>query len=147
MLPSQLIQALTVYSHMKARHIITLFAAALSGGIVLAQGPRPDDLGASPQPVGEAGVAWYTTWATALDDSEVSNVWPLVKRRLGLGDPYEIRRFISGDGDRIPLWTGYALGNRIVQSYLKQHPRSRAASLVGMQAELIFEGSGFGQKV
>mgnify|MGYP004268969097 CR=1 FL=1 len=58
---------------MKARPIITLFATALSGGIVLAQGPRPDDLGASPQAVGEAGVAWYTTWETALDEAKRSN--------------------------------------------------------------------------
>ena len=73
MLPSQLIQALTVYSHMKARPIVTLCATVLSGGIVVAQGPRPDDLGASPQPVGEAGVAWYTTWETARDEAKRSN--------------------------------------------------------------------------
>ncbi len=42
----------------------TLLITCLSGGILLGQGgPRPDDLGASPQPVGESGVAWYTTWA------------------------------------------------------------------------------------
>ena len=46
----------------------------LSGGILLGQGgPRPDDLGASPQPIGEAGVAWYTTWEPALEEARRSN--------------------------------------------------------------------------
>ena len=38
-----------------------------------AQGPRPNDLGASPQGVGEPGVAWYTTWDTALAEAKRSN--------------------------------------------------------------------------
>ena len=38
-----------------------------------AQGPRPTDLGPSPQPVGEAGVAWYTTWDTALAEAKRTN--------------------------------------------------------------------------
>jgi len=70
--PAQLIGVLIVYSPMKA--LGTLLITCLSGGILLGQGgPRPDDLGASPQPVGEAGVAWYTTWATALDEARRSN--------------------------------------------------------------------------
>lgn len=31
------------------------------------------DLGASPQPVGEAGLMWYTTWDTALAEAKRSN--------------------------------------------------------------------------
>ena len=30
-----------------------------------AQGPRPNDLGASNLDLGEPGIAWYTTWETA----------------------------------------------------------------------------------
>jgi hypothetical protein len=46
---------------------IQCFAAVLGLSMagLHAQGPRPGDLGASPQPVGDAGVAWYTTWVTA----------------------------------------------------------------------------------
>ena len=51
-----------------------LLITFLSGGILLGQGgPRPDDLGARPQPIGEAGVAWYTTWETALEEAKRSN--------------------------------------------------------------------------
>lgn len=49
----------------------TVLLAAVAGG--WAQGPRPGDLGASPQAVGEPGVAWYTTWDTALDEAKRSN--------------------------------------------------------------------------
>ena len=38
-----------------------------------AQGPRPNDLGASPQPIGEPGVVWYTTWETAKEEAKRSN--------------------------------------------------------------------------
>jgi len=38
-----------------------------------AQGPRPTDLGASPQKVGDAGVAWYTTLDTAMAEAKRSN--------------------------------------------------------------------------
>ena len=69
--PAQLKGFVTVYSSMKAAHV--LWISILAAGLSLAQGPRPDDLGASPQPVGEAGVAWYTTWETALEEAERSN--------------------------------------------------------------------------
>lgn len=55
--------------------ILIMFAlvsfAAISG--CFAQGPTPGDLGASPQAVGDAGIAWYTTRETALAEAERSN--------------------------------------------------------------------------
>ena len=69
--PAQLKETSNVYSPMKAAHVFWI--SIFSGGLALAQGPRPDDLGASPQPVGEAGVAWYTTWETARAEAERSN--------------------------------------------------------------------------
>lgn len=38
-----------------------------------ARGPRPTNLGASEQPIGDAGVAWYTTWDTAKEEAKRSN--------------------------------------------------------------------------
>ncbi|MEM7011010.1 MAG: hypothetical protein AAF585_05950 [Verrucomicrobiota bacterium] len=38
-----------------------------------AQGPRPTDIEPNPQPVGEAGIMWYTTWETALAEAKRSN--------------------------------------------------------------------------
>lgn len=52
---------------------ITLASLFVSTASLSAQGPRPNDLGASPQPVGDAGVAWYTTWDTALAEAKRSN--------------------------------------------------------------------------
>jgi hypothetical protein len=83
-------------------------------------------------------------WLTALDAQGEVRVWPRVRRRLRVSDPNEVRRFISGDGDRVPQWTGYGLGHRIVRSYLERHPLVRPASLVGMQAWAIFRESIYG---
>ncbi|MDG1894437.1 MAG: hypothetical protein P8J37_05990 [Fuerstiella sp.] len=35
-------------------------------------GPRPSDLGASNLDPGEPGIAWYTTWETALSEARRS---------------------------------------------------------------------------
>jgi hypothetical protein len=39
--------------------------------------------------------------------------------------------------DPIPHWTGYSIGWRIVENYLKAHPEARASSLVVTPAEVI----------
>jgi len=58
---------------MKKTLTLTLAGLALSTAWLSAQGPRPDDLGASPLPMGDPGVAWYTTWETALAEAKRSN--------------------------------------------------------------------------
>ena len=46
----------------------------LSSSIVWAQrGPTPQTVVKNPQAVGEEGVAWYTTWDTALTEAQRSN--------------------------------------------------------------------------
>lgn len=37
-----------------------------------ARGPRPIDIGSSPQEIGTAGVMWYATWDTALAEAKRS---------------------------------------------------------------------------
>ena len=53
--------------------LMTTAAFALTCTPTQAQGPRPTDLGASPQAIGAAGIAWYTTWDTALAEAKRSN--------------------------------------------------------------------------
>ena len=53
--------------------LTSALGVALSISSVHAKGPRPNDLGASPQPIGDAGIAWYTTWDTALEEAKRSN--------------------------------------------------------------------------
>ncbi len=57
---------------MKTLTMLALFVFAATAGC-FAQGPTPGDLGASPQAVGDAGVAWYTTRETAIAEAERSN--------------------------------------------------------------------------
>lgn len=37
-----------------------------------ARGPRANELGASPHPIGAEGVVWYSTWDTALAEAKRS---------------------------------------------------------------------------
>ena len=55
------------------RSCLTILLLTALAASALAQGPRPTDLGASPQEIGAAGVAWYTTWDTALAEAKRSN--------------------------------------------------------------------------
>lgn len=56
---------------MKIKYSLSLLALAASAAF--AQGPRPIDIGASSQPVGDAGIMWYTTWDTAKAEAARSN--------------------------------------------------------------------------
>ena len=82
-------------------------------------------------------------WTSALDPHVERRIWPAVRRCFGVSDITEIRRFLFGDNDRVPLWTGYTLGYRIVMRYLDAHPEAQAANLLGLPASAIFEGSGY----
>ena len=53
--------------------LLSIIAGLAIGSVAFAQGPRPNDLGASPQPIGESGVAWYTTWDTAIAEAARTN--------------------------------------------------------------------------
>ena len=83
-------------------------------------------------------------WTDALGPKLEQQVWPRVHRRFNVSDPNEIRRVLFGDNDRIPIWTGYTIGYRIVRRYLDGKPGVQPASLVGMLASAVFEGSGYG---
>lgn len=48
---------------------ISLFCVVANGQ----GGPRPNDLGNSTHPIGEPGIAWYTTWDSALEEAKRSN--------------------------------------------------------------------------
>lgn len=49
-----------------------LITVAAGCGGVAAQGPRPEQLGASKLDLGEPGIAWYTTWETAQAEAQRS---------------------------------------------------------------------------
>ncbi|MEM1443864.1 MAG: hypothetical protein AAGF67_16070 [Verrucomicrobiota bacterium] len=57
---------------MKRTLVFLALSAALTSSL-LAQGTKPTDIGASTQPIGDAGVMWYTTWDTAREEAKRSN--------------------------------------------------------------------------
>ena len=82
-------------------------------------------------------------WTDALSPELERSVWPRVRRRFAVSDTTEIRRILFGDNDRIPLWTGYTIGYRIVKRYLEAVPAAQPASLMGLPARAIYEASGY----
>jgi uncharacterized protein YjaZ len=82
-------------------------------------------------------------WTNALDPEQQECIWPRVHRRLSVSDTTEIRRILFGDNDRIPPWTGYTFGYKIVQLYLKSHPSAQPGGIIGIPARTIYEASGF----
>ena len=82
-------------------------------------------------------------WLTALPPDVERAIWPNVESRLDETDPLEIRRYLFGDDDRVPVWTGHAIGYAIVQSYLATHPDARIASIIGQPVRTILEESGY----
>ena len=85
----------------------------------------------------------HPRWTDALTPEAERKVWPRVHRRFGVSDPTEVRRILFGDNDRIPIWTGYTIGYRIVRRYLEVNPSVQPASLVGVPASNIFEAAGY----
>lgn len=55
------------------RLIFLIFLLASSIAYSQRRGRGASDVGASPQPMGEAGIMWYTTWETALAEAKRSN--------------------------------------------------------------------------
>lgn len=81
-------------------------------------------------------------WMDTQDEVEPRRMWPRVHRRFGVSDATEIRRFLFGDGDRVPAWTGYALGYMIVRRFLDNNPGASMMRLVSMPASDVYDGSG-----
>ena len=81
-------------------------------------------------------------WMDTQDDVEPRRMWPRLHRRFGISDPTEIRRFLFGDGDRVPAWTGYILGYMIVRRFLDNNPDMTMMRLVSMPASEVYDGSG-----
>lgn len=50
-----------------------LFLSLVLCATSFGRGPRPGNLGATAQPIGEQSVAWYTTWDTAAAEAKRSN--------------------------------------------------------------------------
>ncbi len=88
-----------------------------------------------------------TPFDTALTDEQIKQnmirVKPFLRTKFDswtkeFNDKYFVPWMFGRTGDDpIPHWTGYAIGWRIVENYLKAHPEARASSLVWTSPEII----------
>jgi uncharacterized protein YjaZ len=85
-------------------------------------------------------------WTRALTEEEIQQYLIKVKPYLRaktkseeeFGEKYHLPWFFGRTGaEPIPMWTGYTLGWRIVENYLRAHPEARASSLVLTPAEVV----------
>ena len=136
------------YTHLVRNHLFP--RGALGGKLIYMKTQEPETLldAMIAEGVGDAFARTQyphliPPWTQALSSSVEAGVWPKIHRRLGISDPSEIRRILFGDNDRIPQWTGYTIGYRIVCGYLQEHPSSTPAGLVSIPGRAIFEASGY----
>jgi uncharacterized protein YjaZ len=73
-------------------------------------------------------------WCTALAEEEVETYLDLARAELD-NPGYDHDAWFFGSGSRLPRWTGYTLGFRLVAGYLDRNPGASAASLVATPAE------------
>lgn len=86
-------------------------------------------------------------WDRALTEEQIQKYLPRIKRDdlVAARKPYAefVEKYQTpwwfgrSGSDPIPGWAGYALGWRIVENYLREHPEARASSLVNVPAEMI----------
>ena len=138
------------YTHLVRNHLFP--RGLIDGRMVYLKSQEPENLldamvveGIADAFAMELNPEMAPAWTRALTPEEEAASWPKLRRRLSIIDPMEIRRMLMGDSDRIPQWAGHTIGYRIVEGYLRSHPRSKPATLVGLTARSIFEASGYGQ--
>jgi two-component sensor histidine kinase len=88
-----------------------------------------------------------TPWGRALTEKEIQQYMIQIKPLSRIkheswteefNEKYFVPWFFGRTGaEPIPGWTGYSLGWRIVENYLKAHPEARASSLVLTPPEVI----------
>jgi len=88
-----------------------------------------------------------TPWSSALTEEQIQQNMNRVKPLLLIKHESWTSEFSEKyfnpwmfgrtSAEMIPGWTGYTLGWRIVENYLKAHPETRTSSLVIAPAEVI----------
>ncbi len=84
-----------------------------------------------------------TPWSSALTEEQIQQymirVKPLMRKRYESWTKELDVWMLYGkpEPDSIPGWTGYSIGWKIVENYLKAHPEARASSLVFTSPEVI----------
>ena len=83
-----------------------------------------------------------TLWGQALSKEQIVSEWQKAQQELDSTD-YDREDWFFGRHHGHPLWTGYALGTAIVQSYSDRHPDESMSQLVRKTSATILRKSGF----
>lgn len=84
-------------------------------------------------------------WIRALEEKEAAAQWELMKQFLQQPDEPKLHiRFFFGDKENnTPPYTGYTIGYRLVQGYLRNNPETTFAELAQKSASEILLGSDY----
>lgn len=83
-----------------------------------------------------------TPWGQALSKEQIVSEWQKARLELDSTD-YDRDDWFFGRHHGHPVWTGYALGTAIVQSYVEQHPNESMSRLVRKPSAAILHNSRF----
>lgn len=78
----------------------------------------------------------------ALTPTQEAEQWDAMQDELDSTSFKTHRRYIFGL-EEVPLWTGYTIGFRIVQSYLANHPDASVEEWTALEAREMLEESGY----
>lgn len=84
-----------------------------------------------------------TPWSSALTEEQIEQY--MIRVKTVMREKFESwtkeldvwMLYGKAEPDSIPGWTGYSIGWKIVENYLKAHPEARASSLVFTSPEVI----------
>jgi uncharacterized protein YjaZ len=79
----------------------------------------------------------------ALTPEEEAAQWQAIQAGLTNTSYSDFQRFLFGDGDKIPTWTGYTIGFHIVQKYIHSHPNASPAEWTTLDADKLLAESGY----
>lgn len=86
-----------------------------------------------------------TPWVKALDEPKKAEMWTKIKPKLNTRNFFYMSEVMFGSND-YPLWTGFTLGYSIMNDALTKNPDLKFEDWDKMEAEKIFELSGWNQK-
>lgn len=81
-------------------------------------------------------------WTHALTPEQEAAQWRGMQEYLS-STSVDRGRFLFGDRNQIPQWTGYTIGFRIVQKYIQSHPNVRPVEWLTLDADQLLAESGY----
>jgi len=88
--------------------------------------------------------AYIAPWTDRLTSQQVLEQWSVIQPQLDSQDPL-LHQSVMFGGGQFSQWTGYAVGNEIVQDFIAANPDSAITEWGLMKATDLLAGSGFAE--